>query len=162
MHSHQRQTRRFAGRGYTAGIAVVVLLAGLQLSAVPAQAQLLNQLKGAAGAGQGGGGGMMGGLGGGALPSVGQAGAGNSAGVLQYCVRNNYMSGNAASSVKNSLMNKIGSSGGSSGDSGFNAGDKGILQTGNGQSYSLGGSGIKAQATQKVCDMVLQHAKSLL
>jgi hypothetical protein len=37
-----------------------------------------------------------------------------------------------------------------------------MLQTGNGQGYSLGGTGVKAQVTHKVCDLVLQHAKSLL
>ena len=41
----------------------------------------------------------------------------------------------------------------------------GLLETGNGQSFNLGGGdsgGIKAEVTHKVCDMVLQHAKSLL
>lgn len=132
----------------------------LGFSVSPVRAQLMDQLKGATGSEKSGG--MLGGLGGGGLPSVGQASPSNTAGVLQYCVRNNYMSGGAASSVKNSLMSKVGGGEKASSDSGFKAGDSGMLQTGNGKSFSLGGDGIKAQVTQKVCDQVLQHAKSLL
>ena len=127
----------------------------------PAQAQLLDQLKGAVGSGQSGSGGGV--LGGG-MPAVGQAGPGNTAGVLQYCIKNNYLGGGGgASSVKDSLMKKVtGSSGQNTNDSGFQAGNSGSLQTGNGQSYSLGGDGLKAQLTQKICDQVLAHGKSLL
>ncbi len=145
-----------------AGIAMMTLL---PYGFVPAQAQLLDQLKNGAQSSQNGGGltggGGLGGLGGG-LPSVGQASAGNTAGVLQYCVRNNYVDNGAAASAKNSLISKIGGSsqGSQSGD--YQAGNKGILNTGGGQTYSLGGGGVKAQVTQKVCGMVLQHAKSLL
>jgi hypothetical protein len=32
----------------------------------------------------------------------------NVAGVLQFCIKNNYLSGNGASSVKDSLMSKLG------------------------------------------------------
>ncbi|WP_366523570.1 DUF2501 domain-containing protein [Acidocella sp.] len=37
-----------------------------------------------------------------------------------------------------------------------------MLDTGNGNTMSLGGSGLKAQLTQKICDQVLQHAQSML
>ena len=175
---------RFAGlalRPTAAGFAVMM---ALPISAGPVQAQLLDKLRsgvesggqvggvlggggGSNGAGALGGGGRssgagaLGGLGGG-LPSVAQAGPSNTAGVLQYCVRNNYVNGGTAGSLKNSLMSKVTGSGGSSADSGFQAGNKGVLDTGNGNSFSLGGGGLKAQATHKVCDLVLQHAKSLL
>ena len=56
----------------------------------------------------------------------------------------------------------LGKVAGQSNDSGYREGSTGTLQTGNGQGYSLGGDGIKAQITQKVCDQVLQHAKSFL
>jgi hypothetical protein len=143
------------------GVAALGLLAACPLPGQPAQAQLLNQLGGGTTGSGPGGGSMLGGLtgGSGGLPPVSQAGAGNTAGVLQYCIKNNYLSGGSAASVKNSLMSKVS---GSSRDSGFSAGNNGVLQTGNGQSYSLGGGGLKAQATHKVCDMVLQHAKSML
>ena len=150
-------------RHYTSGL----LLLALVLPNMPAQAQLMDQLKGAVGSGPGkstssSAGSPLGGLGGG-LPSVGQASTSNTAGVLQYCVKNNYLSGGSASSIKDSLVNKVGGSSRSENDSGYKAGSSGLLQTGNGQNYSLGGSdGIKQQATHKVCDLVLQHAKSLL
>jgi hypothetical protein len=142
--------------------AAVALLALPLIPGTPATAQLMDQLKGAVGAGQGGGaGGALGGLTGG-LPSVSQASPSNTAGVLQYCVRNNYVSGGAASSVKDSIVSKVTGSGQGANDSGFKAGNSGLLQTGNGQSFSLSGSGAKADVTHKVCDMALQHAKSLL
>lgn len=122
-----------------------------------AHAQLMNQLKSATGSGAGSG--LLGGSGG--LPSVNQASPSNIAGVLQYCIQNNYLSGGSASSVKNSLVSKLGS-GGSTSNSGFKAGSSGMLESGSGQGYSLGGGGIKQEATKKVCDLVLQHAKSLL
>jgi hypothetical protein len=123
-------------------------IAVLALTHGAAQAQLMDQLKGAAG-----------GVGGG-MPSAGQAEAGNTAGVLDYCIKNKYLGSGSASSVKDSLLGKV--TGQSKNDSGYREGSNGTLQTGNGQDYSLGGDGIKAQITQKVCDQVLQHAKSLL
>jgi len=140
-------------------IAALGAVALLQLSADPARAQLLDQLKGAAGSGQRGG--ALGGLGGG-VPSVDQASPGNTAGVLQYCIKNNYVNGGDASSVKNSIVSKVTGSGRPTDDGGYKSGESGMLQTGNGQGYSLGGSGVKAQVTHKVCDLVLQHAKSML
>ena len=67
--------------------AALVLVGMLQLPTTPARAQLMDQLKGAVGSGQSGG--LLGGSGGG-LPSVAQASPSNTAGVLQYCMRNNY------------------------------------------------------------------------
>jgi hypothetical protein len=139
---------------------VIITLSAL--AATPAQAQLMDQLKGAVGGGQSNSGGMLDGLGGGSLPSVGQASPSNTAGVLQYCIQNKYVGSGGAASVKDSLMSKVTGSGQSTNDSGFRQGSNGLLQTGNGQSYSLGGGGVKQQVTQKVCDLVLQHAKSLL
>jgi hypothetical protein len=145
-------------------IVTCLILAVSQLADHPARAQFMDQLKGAVGAGQSGSsGGALGGLGGaGGMPSVGQAAPSNIAGVLQYCIQNKYVGGGGASSIKDSLMSKVTGSGKSTNDSGFQEGSRGLLQTGNGQSYGLGGGGIKAEITQKVCDQVLQHAKSLL
>ncbi|HEY4041019.1 MAG TPA: DUF2501 domain-containing protein [Rhodopila sp.] len=153
----------FASRGLSSAIVAFVALAVSPVPDRSAHAQLMDQLKGAVGSGQeGSSGGALGKLGASGVPSVGQAGASNTAGVLQYCIQNKYMGGGGASSVKDSLMSKLSGSGKSPNDSGFQEGSHGLLQTGNGQGYSLGGSGIKAQITQKVCDQVLQHAKSLL
>ena len=132
------------------GIAALAALAMFQLAAQPVQAQLPSGL----------GGNALGGLGGG-LPSVTQAGPANTAGVLQYCIQNNYLSGGVAGPAKDALLGHVP---GASQSSGFQAGSSGLLQTGNGQSFNLGSGsgGIQSQVTHKVCDMVLQHAKSLL
>jgi hypothetical protein len=151
-------------RGLSTVIMAFLVLGVSELPQRPARAQFMDQLKGAMGAGQSGtSGGALGALGGaGGIPSVGQAGASNTAGVLQYCIQNKYLGGGGASSIQNSLMGKVTGSGKSTNDSGFKEGSQGLLHTGNGQSYGLGGDGIKAQITKKVCDEVLQHAKSLL
>jgi Protein of unknown function (DUF2501) len=139
-------TNRFVrALGFTA-------FAAATLAGPPARAQLMDQLKGALGGGGDSGGGM---------PSVSQASPSNVAGVLQYCVRNNYLGGGSAASVKDSLVNKVGG-GGHSNDSGFMAGNNGMLQSGGGHSFGLGGEGLKAQVTRKVCDQVLQRGKSML
>jgi hypothetical protein len=133
----------------TYAAAVIVLS---QITIAPAHAQLMDQLKGAMGTGQGGG--AL------AVPSVNQASPSNIAGVLQYCVQNNYVSGGSATSVKDSFVNKV-TGAGRAPDSQFQQGSNGVLDTGNGSNFSLGG-GIKEQVTKKVCDLALSHAKSLL
>ena len=69
-----------------------------------AAAQSLDQLKGMIG------GGGQGAAGGSSLPSLGQLGAGsagNAAGVIEFCIRNNYLSGASAASVKDRLLGKL-------------------------------------------------------
>lgn len=143
----------------------LVLTVALLAAALPAHAQLSNMLSGALGSG--GGGSALGGLGGG-VPSVGAASPTNLAGLLQYCVQNNYLggatdSGSAPASVQQSLLSKFtGSATPPANDSGYSAGASGDLSTGNGQNVALGGTGLKAQITQRVCAQVLSHAKSML
>lgn len=91
-----------------------------------------------------------------ALPSVSSAGTANTAGVLSFCVKNNVLKGNAATSVLNSLSGKSGVQSSNA----FSAGQKGQLETGNGNMFSM--SGLKDKAKSKICDMVLQHGQSLL
>ncbi|WP_428536252.1 DUF2501 domain-containing protein [Rhodopila sp.] len=158
---HISSAARVSSAARTTGMLGVIALAVLLVPQAPASAHLLDKLKGAVG-GSGQDSGGAGGIGGGAMPSVGQVSPSNTAGVLQYCVKNNYVSGGNAASVKDSLMSKVTGSGSPTSDSGYQAGNKGVLDTGNGQNYSLGGGGIKGQITQKVCDQILQHAKSLL
>ena len=131
-------------------VASVIVLS--QAAMTPASAQPLNELKGAMGSSQG-----VSTL---AVPSVSQASPSNVAGVLQYCVQNNYVSGGSATSVKDSLVNKV-TGPSHTPDSQFREGSNGVLDTGNGSNFSLGG-GIKEQVTKKVCDLALSHAKSLL
>lgn len=146
-------------RQTSVAIATLGIITLAQLPMSPAHAQLLDQLKGAVGAGSGAGAGT--GLGGG-IPAVDQANPSNTAGVLQYCIRNNYVAGGSAASVKDSVVSKFSGSDKETQDSSFQSGNNGTLQTGTGQGFSLGGSGVKEQVTRKVCDLVLQHAKSLL
>lgn len=152
-------------RTWIAAVTLLALPACAGMVAQPARAQLMDSLKGAAGMGSSSGSGMgsmggMSGVGGMAMPSVGSASSGNVAGVLGYCVRNNYLSGDGASSVQSGLMGKLGA--GTTHSSQYEEGSQGVLQSGNGQNVSLGGSGLKAQMTQKVCAQVLKHAKSLM
>ncbi len=133
-----------------ASAAAALGAAALLLCAQPAPAQFLNQLQNAAGA--------LGALGGGGLPSVTQAGPSNLAGILQYCVQNNLLNGNAAGPVGSSLLTQ----GGSTADSLYQSGVNGLLQTGQGQSFDLGGSGMIADLKLQLCNLVLQHARSLL
>jgi hypothetical protein len=143
-------------------------------------AQLINQLKGAissksddSGSNTSNSGGMtaglMGAMGGktgqgtsllpGAFPASGSTA--NVAGVLQFCIKNNYLSGNAVASVKDGLMSKLG--GGQTASPGYVEGAKGILSAGNGQKVSLGGQGsLKEKLTHQVCEKILQQGKSLL
>jgi hypothetical protein len=129
-------------------VIAVAAIAITALAAPPARAQLGNL------------GGLTGALGGG-LPSVTQADPANLAGVLQYCVQNNYLSGGVADTAKDALLAKVP---GAQQSSDFTSGSSGLLQTGNGKDYSLSGlSGdLKSQISNKVCDLVLQHAQSLL
>ena len=86
---------------------------------------------------------------------------GNVTGVLQYCIKNNYLNADAASNVKDSLLSKL-PGGANTSDSGYTQGTSGILTAGNGQKLDLTGGGLKEEATKQVCDKILSQAKSML
>lgn len=94
--------------------------------------------------------------------SVSAGSAGNAAGVLEFCIKNNYLSGGDASSVKDQLMGKLGGSEKASSDESYSKGAEGILTGGNGQSVDLSGGGLKEEITRKACDQVLEQGKSFL
>ncbi|MGO4326068.1 DUF2501 domain-containing protein [Cupriavidus sp. 2TAF22] len=144
--------------------AVSILLAGL-LPAAAIHAQIGDMLKGATqggGSSTGGLGGLAGSLGGGmpSLQSLSSGSIGNVAGVLEYCVKNNYLGGGGASSVKDQLMGKLGGS--ATSDPGYTDGAKGILSSSDGNKFDLSGGGLKDQVTKQVCDKILAQGKSLL
>ena len=152
--------------------ASLLVAAFFPVASVHAQlGDLLDKAKGAAsgesgGSGGSGGSGMLGGLGGlgGALSgqSMTAGSTGNVAGILEFCIRNNYLKGNAVSGVKDALMGKL-PGGSAKSDSGYGDGAKGILNSAGGNKLDLGGSGgLKAEVTRQVCDQVLSQAKSLL
>ena len=93
------------------------------------------------------------------LPNVSSASTSNTAGILSYCVKNNYLNGDTASSAS-SVLSKLTAKSGVQSSSGFSAGQQGNLETGNGGMFSV--SGMEDKAKSKLCDMVLQHAQSML
>jgi hypothetical protein len=145
-------------------VAAASLLAAALFPVAGAHAQLgdlLDKAKGAA-AGGSNGAGSSGGLGGALSGQSMTAGStGNVAGILEFCIKNNYLKGNAASGVKDALMGKLGG-GSAKSDSGYGDGAKGILNSTGGNKVDLGGGGLKAEVTRQVCDKVLSQAKSLL
>lgn len=147
-------------------IAGAAALVAMQCFAGAAHAQLLDTVKGQMGGASqsGSGGGIMQGLGG-SLPmsSLSPASAGNAAGVLEYCMKNNYLAGGDAQAMKDKLLGKV--SGGSTqakSDSGYLAGVQGMLNGSDGKSVDLSGGGLKEEVTRKACDQVLKYAPSLL
>jgi hypothetical protein len=93
--------------------------------------------------------------------SITPGSTGNVAGVLEFCMKNNYLGGNSVASVKDGLLGKL-SGGSPSSDSGYTSGAQGILNSGDGKQIDLSGGGLKEQVTKQVCDKVLSMGKSLL
>jgi hypothetical protein len=93
--------------------------------------------------------------------SLSAGSTGNVAGLLEFCLKNNYLGGKDASSVKDKLMGKL-SGGTAQSDDGYTEGAKGLLKSSDGKQLDLSGGGLKAQASKQVCDKVLAQAKSML
>ena len=91
------------------------------------------------------------------MPAIGSSTMGNAASVLQYCVKNNYLGGDAAS-VKDKLLAKI--TGQKQQETGFANGAKGLLKGGDGKSLNL--KGLSSKVKEKACDYVLKNATSLV
>ena len=146
-------------------IALALLAAGASANA---ESKLLDQLKnqmggGAASAGSNGAssGGATAGLAenlGFSMPAIGNNTMGNAAGVLQYCIKNNYLGGGDAASVKDKLMAKI--TGQKQQQSGFASGAKGLLKGGDGQTLNF--KLLSSKVKEKGCDYVLKNATRLL
>ena len=142
--------------------AFALALMASPLLVAPAHGQLLDQLMGATG------GGALGGTAGLGVPSVGQAPPSNISGLLTYCIKNKYLGGNSgAAGVSSSLMKNLTGSNKPPADNGYKAGANGLLDLGGGKNYNLAGGGgtgggLQQQATNKVCDLVLSRAKSML
>jgi len=97
--------------------------------------------------------------GGGDVSSLASGSAGNAAGVVEYCVKNNYLDGGAGG-LKDKLMGKVT---GDSDKADYDDGAKGLVKTSDGKSVDIGKLGeMKKSVTKKACASVLDHAKSLL
>ncbi|XAH21441.1 DUF2501 domain-containing protein [Xylophilus sp. GW821-FHT01B05] len=146
------------------------------IGAVPAHADLLGNLKDKVGGGgsssgnSGGGLGLPSGLGGSGgsaagmaalgMPAIGGNTASNAAGVIEYCVKNNYLQG-GAQGVKDKLLGKVGLGGQQAEqDSGYQSGVTGMLKGSNGSSFDMGK--LQSKVKEKACDYVLQQGQSLL
>jgi hypothetical protein len=144
-------------------IAVAAAMFGLIAAMAPANAQVEDLLKhgqssgGTSASGLGKLGGLGGALSGGSLAS---GSTGNVAGLLEFCVKNNFLSGQDSASVKDKLMGKLG--GTPPPESGYEEGTQGVLKSGDGKQVDLSGGGLKEQATKQICDKVLAQAKSML
>ena len=143
-------------------IALALLAAGASANA---ESKLLDQLKNQMGGGaassagnsSGGAGGLAENLGF-AMPAIGNNTVGNAAGVLQYCIKNNYLGGGDAASVKDKLMAKI--TGQKQQQTGFANGAKGLLKGGDGQTLNF--KLLTSKVKEKGCDYVLKNATKLL
>lgn len=146
-------------------LAILVLVATLPMAGANAQLEGL--------LGKGGHGTDLKGMAGMANSPLTSGSMGNVAGLLQYCIGNNYLSSDSAGSVKDQLMAKL-PGGGQTQDRGFTDGAKGLLHGSNGNVLNLNGGGgsgggsagagggITADITKKACDTVLAQAKSFL
>ena len=108
------------------------------------------------------GGASMAGLSGLALPGLTSSGtAGNAAGVISYCMKNNYLSADKAGAVKDQLLGKLGMAPQQEPkDEGYLSGLAGTITGSNGKRFSL--DKVKGDMKEKACDYVLDNAKSLL
>ena len=102
---------------------------------------------------------------GGLLSSLGvpaSSTAGNAAGVITYCMKNNYLNPNKAEQVKAQLLGKLGVTPQQPApkDPGYLQGLAGTITGSNGQSFSM--DKLKSDLKEKACDLVLDNAKSLL
>ncbi|MDP9929243.1 hypothetical protein J2X90_001955 [Variovorax paradoxus] len=117
---------------------------------VSAQSDLLGKLKDQAGSSLGENLGFK-------MPAIGSSTIGSAAGVLQYCVKNNYLGGDAAS-VKDKLLAKI--TGQKQQEKNFDSGAKGLLKGGDGKTLNL--KMLSSKLKTKACDYVLKNATSLI
>ena len=119
-------------------------------------------LGGLLGGGAGGGSSALSALGLGGLGGLtGSGTASNAAGVLTYCMKNNYLNADKAAEVKNQLLGKLGlGQQEQPKDQGYKDGLMGMIKGDNGQSFSL--DKVKSNLKEKACDFVLDNAKSLI
>ena len=92
---------------------------------------------------------------------MGSGTASNAAGVITYCMKNNYLNADKAAQVKDQLMGKMGlGQKEEPKDEGYTSGLSGMIKGSDGKTFSL--DSVKGKAKEKACDFVLDNAKSLL
>ncbi|HEY4293184.1 DUF2501 domain-containing protein [Luteibacter sp.] len=136
-------------------LAAIALAAAV--TATPASAAQLDSLKGLMGGGS---------------SSLTSGTAGNAAGILQYCMTNNYLGGESgAAGVKDKLLGSLGgkSQETATHDKGYLEGAKGLLKSSSGKTLDISGGGgagdsgdLKSQLTRKACDAVLKQGQKMI
>lgn len=142
--------------------AITVLAAGLTLSSAASAFDTDSLKQGAGdmmnsqGSAQtaGGGGSLLGGLTSGSL-NLGSME--NAAGVLGYCQKQGYTKG-ATEQVKDKLMGKLGGPSQAEQSDGYKQGLGGMLEGGEGQTFSL--TGLKDKVGERVCGAIADKAMS--
>ena len=110
-------------------------------------------------------GGKLGGMLGGNTGSMSSGSMGNVAGLLQYCVKNNYLGGDSGASGLASKL--LGKTQGGTTNTDYQSGLSGLLKGSNGKTTNLsdvggGNSDLKSKITTKACDVVLKQGKNFL
>jgi len=96
------------------------------------------------------------------LGSLATGSMGSAAGVIEYCLKNNYLSGTSVSQVKDGLMGKMpGGKAAATLDSGYLDGTRGLLTTSDGKKTDLT-SGMTDSIKKQACDFVLIQGRSML
>jgi hypothetical protein len=96
------------------------------------------------------------------LPGLGSASTGNVAGILEFCMKNNYLGSNGVAGIKDKLLGKLGGQQQAAADPGYADGVKGILGGSGGGGGKFDLSNVRKQVTEKACDKVLEYGKSML
>ena len=97
------------------------------------------------------------------LSALASGSAGNAAGILQFCLGGNYLTGSTATSMRDQLISKIGGADSAQQDTGYTSGTQGNLIGSNGQTVDITKMGsLESNLTQQACSAVLDHASSLL
>ena len=98
----------------------------------------------------------------GSLGSLATGSMGNAAGIIEYCLKNKYLSGNRVAQVKNGLIGKMpGGQAGAATDSGYLDGTNGLLTTSDGRKTDLT-SGMTDSIKKQACDFVLAQGQAML
>ena len=94
-----------------------------------------------------------------ALPGLSADTAGNAAGVLEYCLKQKYLSGANVDNVKGKLMDKAGLSTQKEPDPEYEQGLSGVLMGKGGQNLNL--DKLQDNLKSKACDYVLESSVGL-
>lgn len=96
------------------------------------------------------------------LSSITAGSTGNAAGIIDYCVKNDYLEGGSTSSIKDQLMGRMVPGGNQSAESNpdYIKGSQGIVSGAGDVDLSL--AGMKGAAVKKACERILEQGKSML